>query len=303
MSPPPLPTRVVCGLGLSSAQIEVLSRLAFRLSEIPGVAAVVLGGSYARGIARPDSDLDIGVYYSEQALPDIDAVRHCAELVSTPDQPPTVTRFYAWGPWVNGGAWIRTPAGKVDLLYRNANQVRRVLDEGHQGLHHHDFYQQPTFGFTSLIYFAETRCCLPLFDRQELISELKSRVAIYPAPLQDKVISDSLWNAEFTFVHAQGFAGRGDVFNTAGCLAKIAFMLAQALFALNAEYYFGDKGALETIDRFPRQPKQFSARLQRVLATPGTTPSQLEGAVCEIHKLWQETVNLTEGKYAPRFTT
>jgi hypothetical protein len=43
---------------------------------------------------------------------------------------------------------------------------------------------------------------------------------------------------------------RGDIFNTVGCLARIAFMLAQCLFALNAEYYFGDKGALETIDHF-----------------------------------------------------
>ena len=60
-------------------------------------------------------------------------------------------------------------------------------------------------------------------------------------------------------------------------------------------------GALEAIDRFPKRPKQFSARLQRVLATPGATPSQLEGAVCETYKLWQEAVNLTEGKYAARF--
>jgi predicted nucleotidyltransferase len=127
MSPPPLLTRVLCDLGPSTAQLEVLSALAIQLSEIPGIAAVVLGGSYARGTARADSDLDVGVYYSEQALPDVDSVRRCAELLSAPSQPPTVTGFYAWGPWVNGGAWIRTPAGKVDLLYSNTNQVRRVL--------------------------------------------------------------------------------------------------------------------------------------------------------------------------------
>jgi hypothetical protein len=293
---------MVATVGLSSLQLEVLNALAIQLSEIPGIAAVVLGGSYARGTARADSDLDIGVYYSEQAPPDIEAVRRCAELFSTPGQPPTVTGFYAWGPWVNGGAWIRTPAGKVDLLYRNTNQVRRVLAEGRQGIYQHDFYQQPTFGFTSLIYFAETKCCLPLFDRQDLISELKSRVEIYPAPLHGKVISDSLWTAEFTFLHAQGFALRDDIFNTAGCLAKIAFMLAQTLFALNAEYYFGDKGALEAIERFPKQPKQFPPRLQHVLALPRTAPSQLEAAVCRMHKLWHEVVSLTEGKYAPRFT-
>ena len=47
--------------------------MAFQLSEIPGIAAVVLGGSWARGTARPDSDLDIGLYYSEQSRPEIEA--------------------------------------------------------------------------------------------------------------------------------------------------------------------------------------------------------------------------------------
>jgi hypothetical protein len=36
--------------------------------------------------------------------------------------------MYEWGQWVNGGAWIHTPAGKLDLLYRNIDQVKRVLD-------------------------------------------------------------------------------------------------------------------------------------------------------------------------------
>ena len=45
-------------------------------------------------------------------------------------------------------------------------------------------------------------------------------------------------------------------------------MLAQALFALNSEYYFGDKGSMEAIERFQLQPDQFSKRLQGVLALP-----------------------------------
>jgi predicted nucleotidyltransferase len=85
-------------LGLSSSQLELLSALAIQLSEIPGITAAVLGGSYARGTARADSDLDVGVYYSEQALPDLDAVRRCAELLSEPGRPSIVTGFYAWGP-------------------------------------------------------------------------------------------------------------------------------------------------------------------------------------------------------------
>jgi len=57
-------------------------------------------------------------------------------------------------PWVNGGAWIETPVRKLDDLYWNIEQVRRVIDKSQEGLYHHDYYQQPTFGFVSIIYLA-----------------------------------------------------------------------------------------------------------------------------------------------------
>ena len=69
---------------------------------------------------------------------------------------------------------------------RSLEQVQRVIDESQQGLYHHDYYQQPTFGFVSIIYLSETKCCLPLFDPQRLRQKLKRSVEIYPAPLQQK---------------------------------------------------------------------------------------------------------------------
>ena len=292
---------MLSSLGLSSPQVELLSALAGQLSGIPGIAAIVLGGSYARRAARPDSDIDVGIYYSERSRPDIQAIRLCVEKFSISDHPPTVTDFYQWGPWVNGGAWLQTLAGRLDLLYRNTEQVQHVLNESHAGIYHHHFYQQPTFGFVSVIYLAETRSCLPLFDPQNLLLELKRKVEIYPPRLREKLISDSLWTAEFSFTHAKGFAERGDIFNTVGCLARIAFMLVQCLFALNAEYYFGDKGALSAIDRFTRQPEQFCKRLQGALALPNTNPRELLSAVHQMRVLWTEIVFLTEGNYVANF--
>jgi tRNA nucleotidyltransferase (CCA-adding enzyme) len=132
---------MINSLGLSSAQLQLLKTITQQLSEIPGIVAIVLGGSYVRGTARPDSDLDIGIYYSEQSPPEIEAIRNFARKVSIPQHSPTVTGFYEWGPWVNGGAWIQTVAGKVDLLYRNVEQVERVLKESQTGIYHHHFYQ------------------------------------------------------------------------------------------------------------------------------------------------------------------
>src|SRR5215468_10829557 len=78
------------------------------LQHLHNVVAVVLGGSYACGLARPDSDLDIGVYYRERSPLSIDEVRLAAQTICTPGSVPVVTGTYEWGPWVNGGAWIQT---------------------------------------------------------------------------------------------------------------------------------------------------------------------------------------------------
>ena len=40
-----------------------LAALAARLVAVDGVVGVLLGGSRARGTHRPDSDVDLGVYY------------------------------------------------------------------------------------------------------------------------------------------------------------------------------------------------------------------------------------------------
>jgi hypothetical protein len=287
--------------GLSSAQVDLLRAVSFELSKIPGALAVVLGGSHARRTARPDSDLDVGLYYSKNAPPDVEAIRRCAQTISVPDASPTVVDYYKWGPWVNGGAWIQTPMGKLDLLYRSIEQVQRVIDESQAGLYHHDYYQQPTFGFVSVTYLAEIKCCQPLFDPQHLLPKLKRSIEIYPGELRQKMIQDCLTVAEFTLCHAHGFADRGDVFNTIGCLTKIAFVLLQSMFALNVEYYFGDKGSLEAVDRFALQPRCFSKRLRELLAMPMRTELDLKFATQEIQALWKETVGLTEGWYMPKF--
>jgi hypothetical protein len=67
-------------------------------------------------------------------------------------------------------------------------------------------------------------------------------------------------------------------------------MSAWGAFALNSEYYFGYKGILEAIDRFPLRPQRFSKRLQHFLARPMRTELDLKFATQEIQTLWKETV-------------
>src|ERR671936_459815 len=100
---------------LSPQQRELVSALAGRLGSIAGVAAVVLGGSHARGRAQPGSDIDLGVLYSEVAPFSIQSVRELAEAVND-TAGPVVTDFYGWGPWVNGGAWLTLGGPRAGFL-------------------------------------------------------------------------------------------------------------------------------------------------------------------------------------------
>ncbi|HKE11597.1 MAG TPA: nucleotidyltransferase domain-containing protein, partial [Myxococcota bacterium] len=48
----------------------LVERVLSALAALPSVRAVVLAGSFARGTAREDSDVDFGVFYEEAAPPD-----------------------------------------------------------------------------------------------------------------------------------------------------------------------------------------------------------------------------------------
>jgi predicted nucleotidyltransferase len=67
---------------LSPEQGELLSILTNRLGTIQGIKAVVLGGSYARGRAQSDSDIDLGLFYSEAVPFSIQRLCEIAEDVN-----------------------------------------------------------------------------------------------------------------------------------------------------------------------------------------------------------------------------
>jgi hypothetical protein len=285
---------------LPAQKRSLVEELVEKLNKISGISAIVLGGSYASGTQHAASDIDLGLYYFEASPFSIPEIRQIAGEVSI-DGTATVTDFYGWGAWVNGGAWIHTPYGKVDFLYRNIDQVRRTIEDAEQGISHHDYDQQPTHGFYSVIYLAETQICIPLYDPQLLIPELKRRVTKYPPRLKQKVIADSLWAVEFTLLHARGFAALGDIYNTVGCLTRAASNLTQALFALNERYFIRDKKVMETIAGFPNLPAGYIQQINGILSCPGNTVQDLTRSVDELQRTWHTVVSLLGVDYQPKF--
>ena len=93
-----------------------MEHLAARLAAIPGVVAVTLGGSRATNTAVAGSDWDFGLYYRGRLDP--------ADILAL-GWPGRVFAPGQWGRIVNGGAWLTIDGTKVDLIYRDLDEVSR----------------------------------------------------------------------------------------------------------------------------------------------------------------------------------
>jgi hypothetical protein len=101
-----------------------VENLAERLAAVPGVVAVTLGGSRAVGAAVDGSDWDFGLYYRSGLDPaDISALGWRGRVFAPGE----------WGSIVNGGAWLTVGGAKVDLIYRDLDEVLRWTAAAREG--------------------------------------------------------------------------------------------------------------------------------------------------------------------------
>ena len=101
------------------------------LAAVPGVVAVVLGGSRATGAAHASSDSDLGLYFSERAGLDVERLLEVVKgLVDDPAAAHESPRSAAGGRWIVGGGWLTIAGQKVD----SPLSADRIGREGHRRL-------------------------------------------------------------------------------------------------------------------------------------------------------------------------
>ena len=159
-----------------------------------------------------------------------------------------------------------------------------------------NFEQQPPYGFSSIFFLAETKSCIPLYDPDRIIQELKSEVPNYPEKLKQTVIQQSLWSAEFSIWHADYFAEKEDVYNTMGCLTRAVKNIVTALFSINELYPISDKRAIELLEKSGLTPTHLKEKIDKILCADKNT---INNNIALLKTLWNETIELTQGAYKP----
>jgi hypothetical protein len=282
---------------LSDLKRKMLDDIVSDLQVVENIQAIVLGGSHSIGMAGENSDLDIGLYYHENSPFDIKLIERIARKYAIDDSP-TVTDFYQWGPWVNGGAWIDTASGEVDFVYRNIEQVKASIEKSKNGIWENDFEQQPPYGFSSVIYLGETRYCEVLYDPYHIIHELKQEVADYPPGLKNTIIQQALWSAEFSIWQSKKFIKKVDMYNALGCFTRALKYIMEALFALNEMYYIGDNNAVQKLAGAHKCPDKLKEQIEDILSV---TLNKLDANSEKLRSLFKQVKSFAGNLYKPYF--
>ncbi|MEU4719041.1 nucleotidyltransferase domain-containing protein [Nonomuraea dietziae] len=266
-----------------------LRELAGRLSEVDGVAGVVLGGSRARGTHRPDSDIDLGLYYRGSL--DVEALRRLAAQVG--GEGAEVTAPGRWGPWVNGGGWLTIGGQRVDWIYRDLDRVRRVWADCGQGRYEVATQAGHPLGFYSHAYAGEVALCRVLEDPTGELGELREETLAYPERL-GRALAEGLWEAEFSVQLARYGVKGDDPAYTAGCLFKAVGVACHALHGRAGRWLINEKGMVASAGRLEITPQGFAERVGAVFAAcSDDEPALSARAVDEAATLVEEVRALT----------
>ena len=259
-----------------------------QVKRVEGVQAIVLGGSRARGTHTSASDIDLGIYYHPNTPLNIPRLQDIASRLDDRHEEGLVTEIGDWGPWINGGGWLRVRSQAVDLLYRDLAKVIKVIDDCLEGKVEIDYQPGHPYGFVSAIYLAEVAVCRPLWNPTGVIQELKSKTDPYPGSLQKTLIQRFGWEIDFSLQLARKSIERADVAYAAGCCFRSVMCMIQVLFAINGEYWLNEKGAVALASTFAVKPAGLKPRVEEAFRVLDADPESIQQATTILQGLNEE---------------
>jgi predicted nucleotidyltransferase len=273
---------------------DLCQRVAARLQQIEGIEAVALGGSWSRGAARADSDIDLGLAYDGNRPFAIAELAEAARELDDRHLDGIVTPIGAWGTAVNGGGWLLIDGNNVDFLYRDLNRVREVIERCIAGQPDAVYQVGHPIGFQNQIYLSEAHFCRPLFDRGGKLARLKAMVTEYPEKLRSALVRKHLFDSAFHLEIAGKPAARGDTMYVAACMSTASGFMTLVLYALNRQFFMNEKSAFPQSAGFAIRPPQFHARVAEILGGLGRDHSALTASVASMREVHRDLALLCE---------
>ena len=203
-----------------------MERLLDDLERMPGVVAVVLGGSRAEGSADAGSDWDVGVYY--RGAVSLDRLERWGTV-----HPPGT-----WGRIMNGGAWLEIDGTEVDVLLRDLDVVEHFAARAARG----DFDVDHLLGYVAGVPTYSLAAELALAKR---LRGTLPEPPVFPEALAESAPARWRFCRDFTLEYARALARRGDTVAAAGQTAKAILEEAHARLCERREWVLNEKRLVE----------------------------------------------------------
>lgn len=213
---------------------EPVAELVTMLAALPGAVAVTLGGSRALGVADADSDWDFGLYY--RATIDLAALTARGTV-----HPPG-----AFGRLLNGGAFLRCGAAKVDVGLRDLDVVEHWTRCAGQGEFAVDHMLGFIAGLPTYLLAAELGSCRVLWGNLP--------ASPFPAKLAAAATPCLRLFRSFSLDYARAHARRGNVVGATGQAARAVLEEGHAVLCERSQWVCNEKRLIEAAGLTAVQP-------------------------------------------------
>jgi predicted nucleotidyltransferase len=256
-----------------------------------GPCAVALGGSIARGTGDALSDVDVYLF-ADAVLPGEARSEIVRETLGED------ARAVSWGrdeELVEGGTDFWHRGRKVECWLRSVASVERAIDAAVRGEVRRDYVFWTVMGFFGHTVLADVRAMRIVEDADGVLARWKARMAEYPEALRLEIVGRYLPEAKFWLenFHYRTAVQRRDVIYTSGIVQQTVHALIQAVFAINREYFPGEKRLGELMRKLPALPPRFVERVEALLHPGGeASVERLEAQRLELAALVAEVERL-----------
>jgi hypothetical protein len=220
------------------------------VASMPGVRAVVLGGSRAAGSATPDSDWDLGAYYRGPL--DLTALERLGDV-----HPPG-----SWGRLMNGGAWLEVGGIRVDVLLRDLDTVDRWTAAAQQGTYEVDGLLGYLAGIPTYTLTAEVAHSIVLGGELDISTT-------FPPALAERAPERWRFAREFSLAHARRASAIGNDTVALGQLARAAVEEAHARHCARGEWVLNEKRIFTGTGLHASLPHTAAATMSTVVEAVG----------------------------------
>lgn len=228
-----------------------------------GPYGVALGGSHAKGSGDAHSDVDVYLF-ADAVAP---AARRRERVIEALGAASEAVSWGADEPWVQGGTDFVHAGVQVEVWLRSAREVERTVDASLRGEVRRAHVGWAVMGFFDHVVLADVQAMRIVEDPDGILARWKERVRAYPEPLRRALLGRFLREAAFwpENFHYRTAVERGDVIYASGIAQQVAHALVQVVFALNREFFPGEKKLARALDALPVRPEALAARLEALL--------------------------------------